>query len=110
MSKLEDLLSNKKLDPRRVVAASNKVERRSREDRAIALAKKQVRGGKSGEALEALAKQKPARSGKPLTAPLLSRAIRGDKLSGASKQRVLRAVNAALASKKQDAVELTDLF
>ena len=98
-----------RIDPRRVLAASKKAEALTGEDRQIRLARHKARGGKPTDAEKALAEKKP-RSGKSITPPTMARALRGEKVSGAAKTRITRAVNAVLTTKKKDAVSLRDLF
>lgn len=107
MSKLNDYLKKQNIDPRRVIAASREIEALRPEDRATKLAKERAKGGDEN-AKEAAAK-KP-RSGKPVSAPTMARALAGDALSGAAKTRVLRAVNAVLGKKKKGEANLRDLF
>src|SRR5262249_9150211 len=110
-TKIEDFLKEKKIDPRRVLVASTEIERLRPEDRAIRLAKRVAR--KSEDAAtkkkEGLAAKKP-RTGRPVTPRALSAALIGKSLSGASKTRILRAVNHVLTQKKQEQVELSALF
>jgi hypothetical protein len=107
MSKLNDYLKKQNIDPRRVLHASHELEALRPEDRATKLAKHRVKGGDEN-AKEAAAK-KP-RSGKPVSAPLLARALAGGVVSGAAKSRVLRAVNVVLLQKKKGEAGLRDLF
>lgn len=109
MSKLDDFLSKSKIDPRRLLAASKQAEALRPEDRAIKLAKKRVKKKVASDAEKELATTK-GRGGKAVTAPLLRKAQAGGEISTAAKQRILRAVNQVLASKKKDAVALSDLF
>jgi hypothetical protein len=111
MSKLQDYLKQQKIDPRRLLAASHKVEASRPEDRVTRLAKKKAKGG--DEKAKEAAANKPAHSGKPLSQPTLDRALAAEKataVSGAAKTRILRAVNSVLAAKKQPEITLRDLF
>ncbi len=102
-SKFEDFINAQKIDRRRLLAASNALEKRTAEERARA-------------ALWAAAKKdaKPARvkgtSGRPITPRLIDSACAGKPLSGPAKTRLLRAVNRLLEQKKQSVVELKQLF
>jgi hypothetical protein len=107
MSKLSDYLTQQKIDPRRVLVASRDLEKLRREDRAVRLAKKRVKGGDES-AKEAAEKER--RSGRPVSRPTLDRALHGGAVSGAAKTRIVRAVNAVLAQKKKTEVALRDLF
>jgi len=114
-SKFEQFLKDNKIDPRRVLVASDKLERLTPEDRALRLAR---RRGKSGEAKAEAPKEgegeksapKKPRSGRPVTGRLLSAATAGKPLPGPAKTRLLRAVNLVLEQKKKKPVELKILF
>jgi hypothetical protein len=111
MSKLQDYLKQQKIDPRRLLAASHKLEASRPEDRVTRLAKKRAKGG--DESAKEAAAKKPAHSGKPLSSPTLDRALAAESpsdVSGAAKTRILRAVNSVLTQKKQPEVTLRDLF
>lgn len=113
MSKLQDYLKQQKIDPRRLLAASHKLEASRPEDRVTRLAKKRAKGG--DEKAKEAAAVKPTHSGKPLTQPTLDRALRAegeksDAVSGAAKTRILRAVNSLRTAKKQPEAQLKDLF
>ena len=111
MSKLQDYLKQQKIDPRRLLAVSHKLEASRPEDRVTRLAKKKAKGG--DESAKEAAAKKPVHSGKPLSAPTLDRALAAESagaVSGAAKTRILRAVNGVLVAKKQPEVTLRDLF
>ena len=112
-SKLDTFLKTHKLNPKRVLAVSHKLETLTRADRGIKLAKKQAKkGGDAAAPAEGDAK-KPAgkpRSGRPVTSRALSSALGGGTISGPTKQRILRAVNYLLEQKKKDKVDLKTLF
>lgn len=110
MAKLEDFLKDKKIDARRLLAVSKRLEALRPEDRAIRLARRNKGAEepkKEGEETEA---PKKLRSGRPVTVPTLNRALKGESISGAAKARILRAVNQVLAQKKQSEVEPSALF
>jgi hypothetical protein len=107
MSKLEAFLKENKIDPRRLLAVSARLERLRPEDRAIKLAQTRARKSEDAKKPEGLGKP---RSGRPVTAPALNRALRGERIAGPQKTRILRAVNHILESKKQAAVNLAQLF
>jgi hypothetical protein len=107
MSKLHDYLTKQNIDPRRVLNASHDLEALRPEDRTTKLAKKRAKGG--DETAKEAAATKP-RSGKPVSGPLLARALAGGRVSGAAKSRVLRAVNIVLSTKKKGEAALRDLF
>jgi hypothetical protein len=105
-SKFAEFLKSKKVDPRRILVASHKLESLVREDRSIKLAKRQ---GKKEENAEKKETRKP-KSGRPITPRAMTAALTGGTLSGPTKTRILRAVNHILEQKKQDKVELKTLF
>jgi len=107
-TKFDAFLSEKKINPLRVLAASEKIEKLRPEDRAIRLAQRKARKSEDKKK-EGLATKK-ARSGHPVTPRLLSAAISGRALSGPAKTRILRAVNSLLEQKKQEKVALAALF
>ncbi len=109
MTKLSDFLESKQIDPRRLIATSKSVEAKRDEDRAIHLAKLRVKKGKASDAEKETAEKK-GRSGRSVSRPLLDRALKGEKVPGAAKTRITRAVNAVLKSKQQDEITLRDLF
>src|SRR4051794_28673818 len=92
-SKLNTFLTQNKFNPKRLLAVSHNLETLTREDRRVKLEKRQA---KSGDApAEGAAKKdlpKP-RSGRAITPRALEDAMKGGKISGPTKQRILRAVN-----------------
>lgn len=107
-SKFAKFVATKKLDPRRIVAASHDLEKLRPEDRLIKLSKRQAR---SAEAAEGAPKEtRKPRSGRPITPRAIDAAMHGGKLSGPAKSRILRAVNRLLEQKKQEKVDLRALF
>lgn len=110
-TKFQAFLTEKKIDPRRVIAASHDLERLRPEDRAIRLAKRVARKSEDAEKRkkEGLAAQKP-RSGRPVTDRAIAAAMSGKTLSGPSKNRILKAVNHILGQRKQEPVDLRALF
>jgi hypothetical protein len=107
-TKFADFLTEKKIDGRRLIAASAKIERLRPEDRALKLAKRLAKGD-SGDKSKKAPTDKP-RTGRPVTERALAAATTGKSVSGPQKTRILRAVNAILEQKKQPAVELSALF
>jgi len=111
-SKLSSFLDSNKLNAKRLLAASHKLETLQRADRSIKLAKRQGKkaaadgGGAEGEKKDL---GKP-RSGRPVTPRALDAALKGGTLSGPAKQRILRAVNYLLEQKKKDKVDLKQPF
>jgi hypothetical protein len=108
-TKFAQFITAKKLDPRRILAASHELETLQPEDRAIKLKKRQGRSAEGGDAAAPKETRKP-RSGRPVTQRALDAAVKGGKMSGPTKTRLLHAVNHLLAQKKQEAVELRTLF
>jgi hypothetical protein len=109
MSKLKEYLDKEKIDTRKLLATSKRLEKMTPQDRKIRLARKKVAGGKPTDADKETAQMK-RRSGKKLTAPTLKKALAGQTLSKGAKKRVTRAVNAVLAQKKKGEAKLADLF
>lgn len=108
MTKLNDFLTTNKIDPRRVVLASEKIESRTAEDTKLVATKKAMKEGKA-EKNEEVLQQKP-RSGRPVTGAAISKAMQGRDIGGPVKTRIVRAVNAVLVQKKKAEVGLRDLF
>jgi len=105
-SKFAEFLEKNKIDARRLIGASRKVEQLRPEDRAIRLAKRQAKGG--GEKKEGTP-QKP-RSGRPVTPRAVTAAKAGKSLTGPAKTRLVRAVNYVLSQKKAEPVDIRALF
>lgn len=108
MSKLGDYLKTHKIDARRVLSASKRLEQQTAEDRKLILKKSLIKAGKL-EKDEAVTKQKP-HSGRPVTAPMIARAVAGQTVPGPVKTRIVRAVNSLLGAKKKPEAKLKDLF
>lgn len=112
-TKFADFLKTQKLDPRRLVAASHKLETLQPEDRAIRLAKRQAKKGDAppppAEGAEKVVPKKP-RTGRPVTQRAMEAAMSGTAISGPTKTRILKAINHLLEQKKQPKVELKALF
>ena len=108
MSKFADAIQAHKIDPRRIVTASSKLEKLRPEDRALRLARAKAK--KSEEKKEAGEKPQKPRSGRPITPRALAAAMAGKTLSGPQKTRILRAVNHLLEQKKAAALQLKTLF
>jgi hypothetical protein len=109
-TKIADFLTEKKIDPRRVIAASHEIERFRPEDRKIRLAKATARKSEdAAKKKEGDAAKKP-RSGRPVTQRAMDAVMIGKPVSGPTKSRILRAVNRLLEQKKHEQVELTALF
>jgi hypothetical protein len=109
MSKLSDYLKTKKIDARRVLAASKDLEQLRPEDRALKLLKSQAKAGNEAAKGKVDPKAKP-RSGRAVSQPTIDAALAGEAVNGPSKTRILRAVNSILTTKKASAATLKDLF
>jgi hypothetical protein len=113
-TKFAEFIESNKLDPRRILVASRQLERLTREDRARDAARAKRGKGKKADAPAAEGEKAEAptkgHSGKPVTPPLLGRALAGKPVSGAAKTRLLRAVNRMLERKKVDPVDIRKLF
>jgi len=108
-AKFASFIASKKLDPRRIIVASRKLERLRPEDRLIRLNKRHASAaGDSGGA--APKETRKPRSGRPVTGRAMKAALSGGQLSGPTKTRILRAVNHLLEQKKQDQTDLRALF
>jgi len=104
--KFKTFLTSKKIDPRRILVASYRLERLTRDDRAI----KRAKGTKVEGADPATKEKRKPHSGRPVTQRSLDSALVGGRLSGPTKSRILRAVNQLLEAKKQEKVDLKTLF
>jgi len=109
-SKFSDFLNEKKIDPRRILAASKKIERLRPEDRTIRLKERTARRSEDGMPEEMKKNRVKPRTGRPVTRPAMAAAINGKSLTGPQKTRLLRAVNHVLQAKKLDPVEIRALF
>jgi hypothetical protein len=109
-TKFDAFLTEKKIDPRRIIAASTKLERLHPEDRAIRLARRIARKSEDGGTKkEGIAAKKP-HTGRPVTQRTIDAARKGKEISGPAKTRLLRAVNHLLEQKKLEKVDLKALF
>ena len=108
MSKFADAIKSHKIDPRRILVASAKLESLRPEDRTLRLARKKAK--KSEDKKETTEAPKKPRSGRPITPRGLSAALAGKDISGAQKTRFLRAVNHLLEQKKSALIDLKALF
>ncbi|MCS6797777.1 MAG: hypothetical protein NZ898_04480 [Myxococcota bacterium] len=109
MTKLAEFLDKNRIGTRLLLSVSHTLESRRPEDRAIARARRAVKAGDASDAVKERAKNKP-RSGRPVTARALEAARAGEAVSGPTKTRILRAINAILSRRRQPEVGLRDLF
>jgi hypothetical protein len=108
-TKFAQFIAAKKLDPRRILAASHRIERLMPEDRGIKLNKRRARA--AGDAADKDTKEvRKPRSGRPVTRRALDAAVHGGPISGPTKTRLLHAVNQLLEQKKLEKVDLRALF
>lgn len=109
-SKFAQFLQDNKIDPRRLIVVSKRLERLKTEDRKIKFDKSRSKKGDAKEADgEKKAPAKP-RSGRPVTPRLIEAATLGKPVAGPAKTRLLRAVNRVLEQKKKAAVDLRAVF
>jgi hypothetical protein len=108
-TKFAQFLNDNKIDPRRLLVVSKRLERLQPTDRKLKFAK---RKGKDGTPAAAPEGEKPAkpRSGRPVTPRLIDAATNGKTVAGPAKTRLLRAVNRILEQKKKPAVDLKSVF
>jgi hypothetical protein len=112
-SKFAEFLEKNKLDARRLIAASKRLERLQPEDRATRLARRRAKAGDAAPAAAAGEEKKEAkkpRSGRAVTPRLLEAARAGKSVPGSAKTRLVRAINHLLTQKKQPAVDHRALF
>jgi hypothetical protein len=107
-TKFAQFIAAKKLDPRRIMAASDAIEKLQPDDRIIKLNKRRARGAEAAEG--AVKETRKPRSGRPVTPRAFAAALSGGKVSGPTKTRLLSAVNRLLEQKKQEKVDLRQLF
>jgi hypothetical protein len=106
-TKLATFLATHKIDPRRLLAASHRLETLTHEDRVIKLNRRRAKKTEGGEAPK---EERKPRSGRAVTQRALDAALKGGTLSGPTKTRILRAINHLLEKKKAEKVDLRTLF
>jgi hypothetical protein len=109
-TKFAAFVADQKLDTRRILAVSQRLERLQPEDRIIRLNKMKARKAAKEGGDNAVKETRKPRSGRPVTHRALQAALEGGELSGATKTRILRAVNHLLEQKKKEKVEIRALF
>lgn len=109
-SKFAQFLENNKIDTRRLLAVSRRLERLNPEDRAIKRTKSKAKGAAAPAPAEGAEKPKKPHSGRPITERLVQAAQAGKPIAGPAKTRLLRALNHILSQKKQDAVDIRAIF
>jgi hypothetical protein len=107
-SKLATFLDSKKIDPRRVIITSHALEQLRPEDQEIKRNRKRAKGGDGVEA--GPKEERKPRSGRAVTPRAMHDALFGKTISGPTKSRIVRAVNALLEAKKAEKIDLRALF
>ena len=108
--KFAQFIAARKIDQRRILAVSHRLEQLQPEDRLIKLNKRRAKKAAADGGDNAAKETRKPRSGRPVTARALHAALQGKELSGPTKTRILRAVNHLLGLKKQEKVDLKALF
>jgi hypothetical protein len=110
-TKFSTFLEESKIDSRRLVAVSHRLERLSDEDRTFLAdaARKRALAGRK-EAANMKREKHKLHSRRPITPATVDLASAGKKLGGPTKTRMLRAINHILTQRKQPVVELKALF
>ena len=109
-TKFAQFLQDNKIDPRRILAVSGRIERLQTADRKIKFGKRKSKGEGAAKPAEGDAKPAKPRSGRPVTPRLIDSATNGKPVAGPAKTRLLRALNHVLEKKKQKPVELKAIF
>ena len=109
-TKFAQFIKDNKIDPRRILVVSKRLERLLPEDRAIKFAKRKGKGeGAPAAEGDKAAPAKP-RSGRPVTPRVLEAASNGKPVPGPAKTRLLRAVNRILEQRKKPPIDLKAVF
>lgn len=109
MGTLKTFLDSKSITPKQVLAASNRLESWGNDGRWQISLRANKRRTKNEKSYTELNMTKPT-TGRGLSQNQLDAAIADKSLPRKVRSKVLRAVNAVLATKKQGAVELKALF
>jgi len=109
-TKFAQFITSRKLDPRRILTVSHRLEQLQPEDRLIRLNKRRARRAGSDGGENAPKETRKPRSGRPVTPRALDAAVHGRAISGPTKTRILHAINHLLELKKQEKVDLRALF
>jgi hypothetical protein len=108
-TKFAQFLNDNKIDPRRILTVSKRIERLKPEDRKLKVARKAAKG-EGAKPAEGAEKPAKPRSGRPVTPRLIESASSGKPVAGPAKTRLLRAVNRILEQKKKPPVDLKAVF
>jgi hypothetical protein len=109
-TKFAQFLKDNKIDPRRLLIVSKRLERLQPADRKLKFAKRKGKDGTPAAAPADGEKRPKPRSGRPVTPRLVDAATNGKAVAGPAKTRLLRAVNRILEQKKKPAVDLKSVF
>jgi hypothetical protein len=109
-SKFSEFLTTSKIDPRRVLIASKKIESLRPADRTVRLTERKVRKSEDPPAKKEGDKRVKPRSGRPVTERSLQAALNGQPITGPQKTRMLRAINRILEQRKLQPVDIRVLF
>jgi len=109
-SKFAQFLQDNKIDPRRLLVVSKRVERLQTADRKLKFAKRKPKEGAAPAAADPEKKAEKPRSGRPVTPRLIDAASNGKPVAGPAKTRLLRAVNRILEQRKKPVVDLKAVF
>lgn len=105
---LSDFLKEHRISLEALVAASRAIEGWSPEERTLMAARIRARREKKTYAELSLAK--PKARGRGVTPAVIQRALAGEPVTRLVRQKIVRAVNAQLASAKKDQVDWRPLF
>jgi hypothetical protein len=108
MSNLADFLNEKGITPDALAAQSKAMEAYNTNDRDLMVQRAAARRAK--KTYQEAEVPKPAKFGRGVTLRTLNDALKGASITKAGRKKITRAVNAMLSSKKEDAVELSQLF
>jgi hypothetical protein len=112
-SKFAQFLTDNKIDQRRILVVSKRIERLQSDDRKLKFEKSRAKKSDAPAAAPAEGEKKAVakpRSGRPVTPRLITAATEGKPVAGPAKTRLLRAVNHILEKKKKAAVDLRAVF
>jgi hypothetical protein len=112
-SKFAQFLTDNKIDQRRLLIVSKRIERLQTDDRKVKFEKSKAKKADAPAAAAADGEKKAPvkpRSGRPVTPRLVTAATEGKPVGGPAKTRLLRAVNRILEQKKKPAVDLRTVF
>jgi hypothetical protein len=108
MSNLSDFLNERKIAPEKLVEISQSLEKLSIEERELMTKREAARRNKKTYA--ELSLEKPKSRGRGITMGTLQRALDGQPVARLTRHKITRAVNAALASAKQEPIDWRPLF